>query len=241
MTNLATLKNPETNAPTPSGPVFYRDSIQARAAPIRYRKIGNPYGFLNSIGIEALLDEIRKGHNIVDIAESLDISIGILLNWIENEQHTQEIEKAFQFSAEGYLSEAGKQLRNAKTDFELKRAKEIAAHGRFMASKMDRNKYGAEAQKGKTGNMVSFVLHLGGEKKTIEANIVDGEATRVSTQHAEIYQTETAFILRPTAPPDGVMFPTPAGVVEPDAIGPFEEAPLDFTTNPLPQYLRSKT
>lgn len=230
MDNAATLraKATENEATAPTGPVFYRDSIQARAAPIKYRKIGNPYGFLNSIGIEAILDEIRKGHNIVEIAESLDISIGILLNWIDNEGHTQRIENAFQFSAEGYLAQAAKQLKEARNDFELKRAKEIATHGRFMASKLDRNKYGAEAAKGTTGNLVSFVLHIGTNKPQ-EANIIQGEVLRKTTQHAEIVSTEDSFAL----------FPTPPGVVEPDSIGPFEDAPLDLENTPIPTYIKN--
>jgi hypothetical protein len=207
-------------------PIFYKDSLLARAAPLKYRRIGNPYAFLNGVGIESILDEVRKGHNLVEIAEEIDISIGILLNWIENEGHVARIEDAFKFSAEGYLAQAARAIKAAATEFDLKKAKELASHGRFMASKMDRGKYGAEAVKGSTGNTVNFVLHMGGEQRTIQASIIEGEVTR--TQQPEILSDGNVF----------AMFPTPQGVAEPDSIGPFVEEPWEPTQQNLPAYLK---
>jgi hypothetical protein len=219
-----------------SAPIFFRDSITARAAPLKFRLIGNPYAFLNDIGVEAMLDEVRKGHNLVDIAEAVDISIGILLRWIELEGHIGAFDDAFKFSAEGHIAAAGKAIRNASNEFELKKAKEMANHGRFMASKMDRHRYGAEVQKQATGNVVQFVLHMGqGEApKVIEA--IEGEARRVA--HSEIVNDETGFTMLPTAPP-GTLFVAAPGAVEPDAIGPCEEEPFFPTHDAMPEYLNA--
>jgi hypothetical protein len=218
-----------------SAPIFYRDSLASRAAPQRFRQIGNPYAFLNGVGIEAMLDEIRKGHNLVEIAEVLDVSIGVLLRWIDVEGHTTHIDEAFKFSAEGHLAKAAKAISQAENDFQLKKAKEMANHGRFMASKMDRNKYGAEAQKTATGNIVQFVLHMGqgAPPKVIEA--FEGTADRVG--HSEIVNDGHMFRMLPTVAPTDMLFVTPEGVAPPDNLGPFEEEPFMPDTSTVPEYL----
>lgn len=184
-----------------------------------------------------MLDEVRKGHNLVDIAETVDISIGVLLRWIELEGHINAFDEAFKFSAEGHIAAAGKAIRNATTEFELKKAKEMANHGRFMASKMDRHRYGAEVQKQATGNVVQFVLHMGTNEAPKQISVVEGSATRLDA-HSEIINDETGFTMLP-APPAGTLFVPAPGAVEPDAIGPFEEEPFFPTQDTMPEYLNA--
>lgn len=209
-----------------SAPVYFSDSLAARAAPLRYRQIGNPYAFLNGIGIEAVLEQIYRGNNIVDVARMLDIGIGVLLNWLNNEGHMQKVEEATVFSAEGHLSDAARLLREASTDFEFKKAKELASHGRFMATKLNRTKYGDTQKALPPSNQLQFVLHMGGmAPQKITGTVIENEAP---PQHLEMDRREGVFSL----------FPTPQGVAAPDAIGPFEAPPMEPSRDNVPEHLR---
>lgn len=218
-------------------PILYDDSLLARATTQKYRKVGNPYAFLNSIGLDPILEHIYKGSNIVDVAKELNISITILLNWLENEGHMQRIEEATKFSAEGYISEAGNLLRTAQTDFQLKKAKEVANHGRFMASKLDKSKYGADnKQVGNTAG-VTFIMHMG--DKTITAT-----ATNPNENHYVNLPPpkELGFIDGTYNPTELTVLPVIdvpplPGVREPDSLGPFEPVPFEPTIHLLPGYL----
>lgn len=219
-----------------NAPIFFRDSIAARAAPLRFRQIGNPYAFLNDVGVEPMLDEVRKGHNLVEIAEVLDVSIGVLLRWIDAEGHVTAFDEAFKFSAEGHLAAAAKAIKGANNDFELKKAKELANHGRFMASKMDRHKYGAEQQKQNTGNVVQFVLHMGQASKG-HAPLVIEASDGNSAGHSEIINEDGVFKMLPTSHASELMFKPVQGAVEPTAIGPFEDEPFMPSLDTMPEFL----
>lgn len=217
-------------------PIFYKDSLAARAAPTRYRNIGNPYAFLTGIGIDAILEEMYKGRNIVDVAKTLNVSITILLNWITNEGHMQAVDAAAKWSAEGYISEASEMLRSASNDFELKKAKELATHGRFMASKLNRGTYGQEKPDAAPPVGVTFIMHMG--EKTLHMPTIDAKVVATQTPD-EITQDDHTFSIRPYR----AMFNATKNpeVVEPDAIGPFEPEPLILEGAPPPDYLKDLT
>ena len=205
----------------------YQDDLATRAKQVRYRNIGSPYAFLNAIGLDPLLEEIYKGTNIVDVAKKINIGIGVLLTWLENEGHMQKVEDATKFSAEGYLSEASSLLREAQTDFQLKKAKEIASHGRFMASKLDKSKYGGDTKQIGNATGLTFIMHLGqGNNTAIQMNMVPETQARP----AEIQAMEGSFAILPR--------PTPTSAREPDAIGPFEPVPFEPEEKSIPLYLR---
>jgi hypothetical protein len=208
-------------------PLFYSDSIKARAAPNRYRQIGSPFAFLSSIGIDAILEEIYKGANIVDVARALNVSIGILLSWIDAGGYTQRIEDATTFSAEGHLSEAGRLLREARNDFDLKKAKQLADHGRFMATKLNKPKYGQDNSKLANATGVTFNMHIDGRQQTI--HMVQTDSVVPIKAPPEIRALEGTFSIIP---------PTPDGVCEPEDIGPFEPAPFEPDAESIPTYLK---
>lgn len=217
-------------------PIFYKDSLAARAAPTRYRNIGNPYAFLTGIGIDAILEEMYKGRNIVDVAKTLNVSITVLLNWITNEGHMPAVEAAAKWSAEGYISEASEMLRSASNDFELKKAKELATHGRFMASKLNRGTYGQEKPDAAPPVGVTFIMHMG--EKTLHMPTVDASVVATQTP-SEISADNHHFAIHPhramfnaTDNPD---------VAEPDAIGPFEPEPLILENAVVPDHLKDLT
>jgi hypothetical protein len=140
----------------------FNDDLQHRAFPARFRNVGNPYAFLNDVGIVPVLEYIYKGNLLIDAAAELNVSYTILQNWVENEGHEAAIDEAQRISAEGYLAEGLRRLRNAPNEFELKRAKEMVAHARFMASKKDKGQYGGTEQQADNRAGVSYIFNIGG-------------------------------------------------------------------------------
>lgn len=219
-------------------PVFYTDTLAARAAPTRYRNIGNPYAFLSGLGIDAITEEICRGRNIVDVAETLNIGIGVLLNWMEHEGYMQKVEDASKFSSEGYLSEAARLLRQAKTDFDLKKAKEIANHGRFMASKLDKGRYGQDSKAlAQTG--VTFIMHMGDKSLRVEANDPNQAYSASAQRPVEIQATADMFSILP--PQSLFIASQDPDIAQPDAIGPFEETGIELSSESVPDHLKDLT
>ncbi len=144
-------------------PEYFDDSLKHRTLPYKWRRVGNPFRFLQDVGILAMLEFIYKGNTIVDVAQELNIGVALLSTWLENEGHLPAVEEAEKVSAEGYLAEGHKLLRCAASEFELKKAKEMISHARFMASKKDRSKYGSD-DKSVPGAGVTFVINMGENK-----------------------------------------------------------------------------
>lgn len=138
----------------------YRDDLARRAFPAKFRNIGNPYAFLNDVGIIPVLEYIYKGNLLIDVAECLNVSLTILRTWVENEQHGAAVEEAEMLSAEGYLAEGMKRMRNAQTGFELTQAREMIKHAQFMASKKNKKTYGNQ-ESTQAGAGVSYVFNIG--------------------------------------------------------------------------------
>lgn len=132
------LQNPEKAAL----PVGFNDSVAMRARNLRFRGVGNPYVFLDEIGIVPIKEFIYKGANIIDLAETLNLPVTIIRTWIERNEYGAEIEEASVLSAEGYIQQGEKLLKAANTKFDLDKAKAMIEHGRFMASKKDKKTYG---------------------------------------------------------------------------------------------------
>jgi hypothetical protein len=178
------------------------------------------------VGITPILEAIYKGYNIVDVAKQINVSVTILLTWLDNEGLMQKVEDATKFSAEGYLSEASTLLREAQTEFQLKKAKEIASHGRFMASKLDKPKYGNDNTKLGNATGLTFIMHMGAGTAAIQATM----APEAHVRPAELQAIDGTFSIIPK--------PTPTQAVEPEAIGPFEEEPFIPDAKQVPLYLR---
>jgi hypothetical protein len=140
----------------------YSDSLERRAFPARFRNIGNPFQFLNEVGIIPVLEYIYKGNMLIDVAECLNVSLTILRTWVENEGHAAAVEEAEILSAEGYLAEGMKKMRTAETPFELTRAREMIKHAQFMASKKNKKTYGNQ-ESTQAGAGVSYVFNIGNQ------------------------------------------------------------------------------
>lgn len=144
-------------------------ALTQSATNLRFRGIGNPYSFLDELGITPLKEYIYRGATILDLAETLNLTVTTIRNWIEKKGYESEFDDASTLSAEGYIRQGELLLKTATNKFELDKAKAMIEHGRWMASKKDKRTYGT--QPGELGVQagVTYVFQVG-ESANIQVN-----------------------------------------------------------------------
>ena len=160
-------------------PTQFADSLALRAKQLRFRGVGDQFSFLDGIGIIPIQEFLYRGANVIDLAETLNIPITVIHRWIESRNYQTEIDNASQVSAEGYIYQGEKLLKNALTKFELDKAKAMLEHGRFMASKKDKKQYGNTNEQGLPAAGVTYVFNVGNVTQAKE--IIEGEFTKEPT------------------------------------------------------------
>lgn len=216
-----------------AAPTFFQESLATRALPHRYRRVGTPFSFLDSVGIIPILEFIYKGHTLLDAAREMDVPVTHLRLWIEEGGHAPQVEEAERISAEGFLSTAYHELRTADSDFTLRRAKEALKHAQFMASKKDRATYGGDSVAPPAGpSGVQYVFNIGSANPQ-ELQLVN-EVVRQTAPQTPSEPAPTTFeaLQAPKTPPE-------PSTPEPET-GPFI-TPVDMETlgpDSVPDYLR---
>lgn len=162
----------------------FNDSMELRARNLRFRGIGNPYAFLDGIGILPIKEFLYRGANIIELAEALNLPLHVIHTWVENNNYQPEIEEASVISAEGYIWRGEIMLRDAENKFQLDKAKLMLEHGRFMASKKNKKVYGNTQDVGSGAASVTYQFNIGtappvvAESKKVE-DAVDAEFEEV--------------------------------------------------------------
>lgn len=202
-------------------PASYDDDLVMRCFPHRYRRVGTPHEYLTNIGIEAIVEYISKGHLLIDVAEAVNVPLMVLRRWVEEEGYLNTIEEAETLSAEGYLAEGMRRLRNATCEFELRRAKEMIRHAQYMASKKNKPTYGEQANRGPTAP-VTYVFNVAG--RTVSPNapgapvarVIDASCNRVErVEEVEDASVEvdlhSLYANAVAAPVENIMYPRARG------------------------------
>lgn len=104
---------------------------------------GDKLALCDAMGIEDLCERLIAGESQRAIAESIGVSQATLINWIaadpERSAHAREARiaaaRSFDEKAEQFLIDAG-------DPFELAKARELASHYRWKASKSNPREYG---------------------------------------------------------------------------------------------------
>lgn len=206
-------------------PSTFRDSIALRARNCRFRGVGNPYAFLNEIGLVPIKEYIYRGATLIDLADELNLPVTTIRTWIDENGHQGEIDEASTLSAEGYIRQGEIMLKAAVDKFNLDKAKAMIEHGRWMASKKDKKTYGQSAAELGQQAAVSYTFVVG-DNSAVQINAnqpVDPRA--LGTQSDE--QKQVTFALGDTNPfipdrkPDYLQkthsdFPAIAPLAEPD-------------------------
>lgn len=193
-------KNPQNEPVEPAKmPSHFADDLAQRCFPYRFRKVGSPYAYLNEVGIYAIVEYISKGHLLIDVAEAVNVPLQVLRTWVEQEGHVGQIEEAETLSADGYLAEGMKRIRNAQTEFELRRAEKMVRHAQFMASKKNKPVYGEQIAK-QASAPVQYIFNIPGTpaNNTIPkfaGQIIDATANRTINDTAEAHPVSVSLDL----------------------------------------------
>ena len=107
---------------------------------------------LAALGIDGVCEEIGRGESLTGIARSAGVSIGSLLGWIEADpERSARAREARAVMARYWDEKSETVLTEAPDEFGLKRAKELAHHYRWRASKIAPREYGDRIQQEHSG------------------------------------------------------------------------------------------
>ena len=154
----------------------FNDSLEARRFAERWRGIGHPADFLQRVGINPIKEAMAHGKTLIGVAEALNVPVIVLVAWIKENNHTEEINEAGRLSAEGYLWRGEKMLAEATNAKELQKAKLMIDRGEFMAKKKDKNQYGDAVKIDATVAAVSYnfvIPQAPVEKPALKASFTD--------------------------------------------------------------------
>ena len=97
---------------------------------------------INAHGLDAVCNDILNGKSLREIARNLGVDIARLCRWKAQPQHSARVSDAMAATAELWDQVAVEGIERATDTFELAKAKEIAHHYRWRASKIAPKLYG---------------------------------------------------------------------------------------------------
>lgn len=217
-----------------SQPTVFEDSLALRARGVRFRGVGNPYAFLDEIGIVPIKEFLFRGANIIDVADAINVPLTWLHKWIDNNNYGPDIEEASVISAEGYIYQGEKMLKTATNKFELDKAKYMLEHGRFMASKKNKKVYGntQDVAAGPAG--VTYIFNIEGGNAA-DAPRLAAKAIQEQVSDADVIDAEFNIQL----PDNSILAPadTPMPMPTPEHIEPAAVLDTVDELGPMPKYL----
>ena len=89
-----------------------------------------------------ILDRIESGELLLAIAEDMGVSQSTFGRWCEKPERFARVELARRKSAQANIEMAEREIRSAGDPFELAKARELAHHWRWKASKSDSQRFG---------------------------------------------------------------------------------------------------
>lgn len=102
---------------------------------------------LDQLGVDALCDRICAGESQTAIARDLGIGVATLCRWIAADvERSARVREARISAARSFDDMAEYELRSAGDAFELAKARELASHYRWKASKADPRGYGEKIE-----------------------------------------------------------------------------------------------
>ena len=95
------------------------------------------------INLDDVIEMILQGQTYRQIAENVKKPLSTLHDFLARDEHSARVKEAFQISADSYADLAEEALKGAKSTIpEIQRARELAQHYRWKASKRAPKKYG---------------------------------------------------------------------------------------------------
>ena len=97
---------------------------------------------LDAVGIDEVCSLIESGNSMRDIAKQAGVSQRAMWMWVGEDSRTARVRIARTKAAFSYDEAAMSELKGAKDQFELSKAREIASHLRWRASKFNVSDFG---------------------------------------------------------------------------------------------------
>lgn len=120
---------------------------------------------LDAFGVDSLCDAVGSGKSLTSVALEVGVSIGALLGWIEaDSERSARVREVRTMMASYWVERAETEIRDAANEFELKKAKELAHHYRWKASKIAPRDYGDKLEVNNVGLPVVIIKDLSGRK-----------------------------------------------------------------------------
>lgn len=103
---------------------------------------------IDAFGLDEICDRISDGRSLTSIAEAIGVSKGYLLSWIAADgDRSARVVEARSVTAWHWDEEAQSVIEKAKADpIEMTRARELASHFRWRASKINPKVYSDRVQ-----------------------------------------------------------------------------------------------
>ena len=140
-----TTKKPATAKKVAGKAAPARAKVQTKKQPTIAERI-------EAFGIEAVCERLANGVTMTAIAEEIGVTIGKLSQWIaSDEEHSARAREARIHAARIWDEKALSVIEQALDPFELQRAKELAHHYRWRASKTAPKDYGDKVTQEHTG------------------------------------------------------------------------------------------
>lgn len=163
-------KKPEPHKSPPAKPAATKKAagVAASARKAAAKKQPTVSERIEAFGIEAVCERLSNGMTMTALAEEIGVTVGKLSQWIaSDEEHSARAREARIHAARIWDEKALSVVEQALDPFELQRAKELAHHYRWRASKTAPKEYGDKVQTELTGagggaiqvaSTVTFVL-----------------------------------------------------------------------------------
>lgn len=114
---------------------------------------------LNALGIDAVCERIGNGESMTAIAQNVGVAFGSLSAWLAADgERSARARDARQATARHWDEKAEAEIAAAIDPFSLSRAKELAHHYRWRASKIAPREYGDKLALGGADELPGFKL-----------------------------------------------------------------------------------
>lgn len=105
--------------------------------------LGDKLALCDALGVDALCEQIISGESQTAIAKGLGVSLYTLVQWISgDEERSVRVREARKTAANSFSDMAVAVLTDAGDAFGLAKARELASHYRWQASKANPREYG---------------------------------------------------------------------------------------------------
>jgi len=102
---------------------------------------------LDKVGVDAICDDLCAGSSLTGIANEYGVSLGTLLSWVgADSERSARVRETRAAMAKVWDERAEDEIRQADDEFKLKKARELAQHYRWRATKVAPGEYGEKVE-----------------------------------------------------------------------------------------------